>query len=208
MSLDGGLEEVDESFFSRAFSVCSLPNTRLPIERSSLAAARIAASINPATSCCVNRLGILLSLTDADQEAQYHFRRVRRERYRTSDLCSAKFGFLTDLLGHQAGIGLHRIGQPIALFGLRRLDRRLDVVNQRIDMAGRGGTFQSRLHGSATLVTQDHDQSRAKVVDGIFNAPQAMVVDQVAGRSDHKQVADVLVENQFLCGSASRHNRR
>ena len=47
---------------------------------------------------------------------------------------------------------------------------------------------------------QDDDQPRAEMVDGIFNAPQAMVVDQVAGRADHEQVADVLVEDQFRRG--------
>ena len=49
-------------------------------------------------------------------------------------------------------------------------------------------------------MAQDDDQPRAEVVDGIFNAPQAMVVDQVAGRADHKQIADVLVKNQFRRG--------
>ncbi len=59
MSLEGGFDEVNESFFSRAFSVssCAIRTSNCTILACSGA---IAASINLATSCCVNRLGILL----------------------------------------------------------------------------------------------------------------------------------------------------
>ena len=66
-------------------------------------------------------------------------------------------------------------------------------------MARRSPTFDGGRNGSTVLVPKNHDELRAQVFDGILDASQNRVINDVAGHPDHKDVAWSLVKQQFRC---------
>ena len=85
----------------------------------------------------------------------------------------------------------------IAGFPFRGFHGRLDRVDQRVDVAGRLAAGQRGLHRAAALMPEHDDEPRAKVLHRVFNAAQRVIIHEVARRAHNKQVADVLVEDDF-----------
>src|SRR6266446_2711921 len=49
-------------------------------------------------------------------------------------------------------------------------------------------------NGAATLMAKHHDESHGQMIDRILDAPQALIVDHISCHSDHKQIAEPLIE--------------
>ncbi len=54
-----------------------------------------------------------------------------------------------------------------------------------------------RLHGAAMRMTEHHDKLRVTVLDGIFNAAHADVINHVSRCANDKEVAQSLVVDYF-----------
>lgn len=87
--------------------------------------------------------------------------------------------------------------QGVSFAALGGLDGRADRADQRTDVARRILVVHGGRHGAATLVAHHDDQTRAQVLDGVFDASEREVVNHVASHADHKQIADGLVEHDF-----------
>ncbi len=55
-------------------------------------------------------------------------------------------------------------------------------------------TFSYR---AAVGMAQDHDQLSAQMVRRVFDTAKLVVVDHVAGQTDHEQIADPALEDGF-----------
>src|SRR6266404_1476884 len=56
---------------------------------------------------------------------------------------------------------------------------------------------KSSRHRAASFVTEHNNQTRAKMLDPVLDAAQSMVIDQVAGVPNDKNIANGLIENNF-----------
>src|SRR5438034_6672564 len=64
-------------------------------------------------------------------------------------------------------------------------------------MTWSGIAGQSSLDGTATIVTDNNDETGAEMVHCVFDAAETVVIDQVACGADHEKVADVVIEDEF-----------
>ena len=64
----------------------------------------------------------------------------------------------------------------------------------------------------ALLMPKNDDQFRSKVLDGILNTGENVIIDYVACHANHKQISQALVEQQFWrntrIGAAENHRKR
>ena len=91
--------------------------------------------------------------------------------------------------------------QRISFLALNGLDGRLDVAHQRLHMTGSGIAGQGSFDGTATVVTDNNDETGAEMVHCVFDAAETVVIDQVARGADHEKVADVVIEDEFRRGA-------
>ncbi len=101
----------------------------------------------------------------------------------------------------EAHILLGRGGDQIArMFGMGGYHRGLDRLDQLRQMAGQLDVllyhFDRRGNGSAIRMPEHHDERRAKEVNGIFQAGEAVIVEEIAGQAHDENVARALVEEQ------------
>jgi hypothetical protein len=80
----------------------------------------------------------------------------------------------------------------------------LNGAHQRFDVAGRGASRERRFHGTATLMAEDNYESGAEMLHRVLDAAQRIVIDQIAGDANDKQVSDALVEDDFGSGPRIR----
>ena len=57
---------------------------------------------------------------------------------------------------------------------------------------------------AAAFVAEHDNQAGAQVRDGVFDAAQGVLAREIAGDADDKQIADMLVEDQFRRGARVR----
>lgn len=75
-------------------------------------------------------------------------------------------------------------------------DGQLNLVGNELDIAFRI-VMNRRVHRAATGVAQHDDKRTSQMAGCIFNAAQLMVVDDISGYPNHKQVADACREDAF-----------
>lgn len=76
-------------------------------------------------------------------------------------------------------------------------DRRLNAIEQLLNISLNMGMLRRSGHRAAPGVPQHHQQRCMQVPHAIFDAPGLIGADDIAGHSNHKQVADPLVKQQF-----------
>ena len=54
-----------------------------------------------------------------------------------------------------------------------------------------------RIHGTAACMAHYYDQHSTQMLSSIFDAPQLMAVDHVSGYTDHEEVSNACIENDF-----------
>ena len=113
----------------------------------------------------------------------------------------AKVRTLANSFGHFYGIFVNGVFQGVALLVLRDPDCWLNVANQSIDVARSRIALQCGLNRAAAFVAKYDDEAGAKMIDGIFDAAQTVIIHQVTGGPDNEQVADVLIEYNFGSGA-------
>ena len=57
--------------------------------------------------------------------------------------------------------------------------------------------MNGRVYRAAVGMAQDHDQLSAQMVRRVFDTAKLVVVDHVAGQTDHEQIADPALEDGF-----------
>src|SRR3981189_3367961 len=67
-------------------------------------------------------------------------------------------------------------------------------------MNGSEGTPERRRHRATAFVSKNNDEAGAEILDRVFNTAESVVIDQIAGRADDKEVANVLIEDDLGCG--------
>ena len=63
-------------------------------------------------------------------------------------------------------------------------------------------SLTTRVDRAAIGVAEDHDERRAEELDGIFEAREAVVVEEIAGKTHDENVARTLIEQKFGRGPA------
>src|SRR5215216_3798495 len=53
------------------------------------------------------------------------------------------------------------------------------------------------LDRAATLMTEDHNQTRTKDIDTVLDASQTFIVEHIARDSNDKQISDALIKDDF-----------
>jgi len=73
----------------------------------------------------------------------------------------------------------------------------MDGIDNGLDVAVRFPTLQGGGDGPTVLVTEYHDESNAEMLDGVLDAAQDLVVDDIARVTHHEQIAQALIEEKF-----------
>src|SRR4030081_1618735 len=64
-------------------------------------------------------------------------------------------------------------------------------------MTGSEGTPERRRHRATTFVSKNNDEADAEILDRVFDTAESVVIDQIAGGADDKEVANVLIEDDL-----------
>jgi hypothetical protein len=64
-------------------------------------------------------------------------------------------------------------------------------------VAGLGGAFDGGGDGAAFFVAHHHDEFGVEVLDGVFDAAEYGVVNDVAGYADGEEIAEAFIEDEF-----------
>src|SRR3977135_3030817 len=67
-------------------------------------------------------------------------------------------------------------------------------------MTGSEGTPERRGHRATAFVSKNNDETDAQMLDRVFDTAKSVVIDQIAGRADDNEVANVLIEDDLGCG--------
>ena len=78
-----------------------------------------------------------------------------------------------------------------------RGDYRLDVA---FGTAFGGHDIPCRDYRATSLVSEHHDQRHVQVLDGVLDAADGVVIYDISGLTNHEQVAQPLVEENFWAG--------
>jgi hypothetical protein len=114
------------------------------------------------------------------------------------DFVAAAFE-IVDGLEH---IGLDGCGDQIGALELRlRLADAVDgfgqVDDQTVDILRDVLAFHDSGNGAALGMSQDHEQIRVEVFDGIFAGSDLVVIGDVTGNTDDEEVAETLIEDEL-----------
>src|ERR1700733_536579 len=112
---------------------------------------------------------------------------------------------LTDIIDH---ILPDRVGQGVAGLTRYRLHRRRDTLDQRGQVPGQCGVvlerFDRRTDCAAGVVTENKNQRRAKLSDGVFQTGDRFTIGEIARPAANKEIAAATVEGVFGCNSRIR----
>jgi hypothetical protein len=65
-------------------------------------------------------------------------------------------------------------------------------------MTGQLGALQHHFHrGAAIGVPKHHDERRAQEFHGIFEAGESVVIEEIAGKPHHEEIAGSLIEQEL-----------
>ena len=82
-------------------------------------------------------------------------------------------------------------------------DRFFDLVRYKtyipLRVMGYGGIYRT-----AMRVSENNDQLHPQVVCGVFDTAELMIIDHIAGDSNHEQISDPYLKNRFRNNSGIR----
>src|ERR1700691_1551968 len=112
---------------------------------------------------------------------------------------------LTDVIDH---ILPDSVGQGVAGLTRYRLHRRRDAFDQRGQVPGQCGVvlerFDRRTDCATCVVTENKNQRRAKLSNGVFQTGDRFTIGEIARHAANKEIAAAAVEGVFGCDSRIR----